>query len=560
VLAIRLEAVRVSFEGGAEVSTMRAQFVVAVMVLCTAAGAWAGGPGVCDGVSVVDTPLLSRVTVASGLSQPLYVTSPPGDTNRLFIVERAGRIRVLNRGGGPTSWTTYLDISAKVESASFNERGLLGLAFDPDYATNKFFYVNYTTNASTVPCAGAGLGDTIVSRFTEVGGVGDPGSEKCILGIDQPELNHNGGQLMFGPDEMLYVFTGDGGGGGDIHGTCGNGQNTATLLGKILRIAPIVPERPIAPGPADCNNFGIGLYRVPAGNPFSGAGGNCDEIWAWGLRNPWRNAFDVGTDDLYVADVGQDCYEEVNYAPAGTGASRNYGWRQMEANHCFTTGPVNCNPPASAPCATPACNDPSLTDPVIEVPQAASVCSITGGFVYRGCRMSTHQAKYFYGDYCAGFVRSMQMVGGAVTNQQDWTASVGSGLGFNLSSFGTDAQNEIYITSLGGGLVHKLVPPFQTVQVSGFGATPFRVERDVAWSWEDVFFTNMVPIQSYRVYRGVPNGTFECIHSSTTPSWTGDPTTPNPDELFAYIVTAVSGGVSSSTGEPPRVLSPNPCP
>jgi glucose/arabinose dehydrogenase len=539
------------------VSTIQSRLVFVCFALAgVSLGAWAGAPDVCDGVSPVDTELLSRVTVATGLSQPLYVTAPPGDTSRIFIVEQPGRIRELDRGAATNGYTTYLDLSSRITAVG-NEQGLLGLAFDPDFAANRFFYVNYTTNGVTPPCPGATSGDTIVARFEEVGGVGSLASERCILSVDQPEANHNGGEILFGPDENLYVFTGDGGGGGDAHGACGNGQATNTLLGKILRIAPVVPQRPVAPGASDC---GAGIYRIPAGNPFSGPGGDCDEIWAWGRRNPWRNDFDSATGDLYVADVGQECWEEFNWIPADTGAGRNYGWRQMEGNHCFNPAtPFTCNPAPAACGFSPACNDPSLTDPVLEVAQTTGACSGTGGNVYRGCRMSAHQGKYFYSDFCAGFVRSFEISGGVATNVQDWSAAVGSGLPFTMTSFGKDAQNEVYLVSRSGA-IHRLAPPFPTVEVSGPGAQTFRVERDVDWSWEDVHITNWLPIQTYRVYRGVPAGTFTCIHATATPSWTGDPETPDPGQLFAYLVTAISGGLQSSTGEPERTLSPDPCP
>jgi len=173
--------------------------------------------------------------------------------------------------------------------------------------------------------------------------------------------------------------------------------------------------------------------------------------------------------------------------------------------------------------------------------------------------MSAHQGKYFYSDFCAGFVRSFEMSGGAVTNAQDWTGSVGSGLAFNMTSFGTDAQNEVYLVARSGS-IHKLVPPFNTVEVSGVGAPMFDVQRDIDWSWEDVQFNNMVPVTEYRVYRGVPNGTFDCIHSTPTTSWIGDPVDPGDGALFAYVVTAVSGGTQSSSGDPERTLSPNACP
>ncbi len=286
----------------------------------------------CTGVAPAASTTLETVAVVTGLAgRPLYVGSPPGDVNRLFVVEQDGFIRIKKRGDPPGQLTTFLDISARVQAApAYDEMGLLGLAFDPDYATNGLFYVNYTEG----PLPGPWF--TVVARYAVSASnadAADPQSEQRLLRFQQPETNHNGGQLQFGRDGYLYISTGDGGGGGDQHGTCGNGQSLATLLGKMLR----VDVRGSAPAslPPDCGGAAA-AYRIPADNPFAnGPGGACDEIWAYGLRNPWRSSFDAANGDLYIADVGQNCWEEVDYAPAGAPGGANYGWRQMEGNHCY---------------------------------------------------------------------------------------------------------------------------------------------------------------------------------------------------------------------------------
>jgi glucose/arabinose dehydrogenase len=477
------------------------------------------------------------------------VTAPPGD-DRLFVVERAGRIKIHKHGQPSGTTTTFLDINIKVDSETYQEMGLLGLAFDPDYATTRYFWVDYTETV-------AGQHYTVIARYQTLAAnpdTADSASEVRLLRILKPEVNHNGGMLAFGPDGFLYVFPGDGGGSGDAHGTCGNGQNRAVLLGKILRL-DVRGIDPAATSP-DCG-LGGANYKIPSTNPFrDGAGtGNCDEIWAYGLRNPWRPSFDALTGDLYVADVGQDCWEEVNWTPAGSQGGENYGWRVMEALHCYNPAQTMTCTPVGAVCAgSPACNDPSLRLPVLEYTHSpAGECSITGGYAYRGCRMPNYHGTYFYGDYCRGFVRTLVMSGGTATNLQDVTTQVDptGSFGGGLSSFGVDAQGELYITSF-PGQVKKIVPPFAALEVSGAEAADrLLLDKTGPWTWEDVFRSTDVPVSYYRVYRGTVGGAYSCAFRATSPTWLagGDPAIPPPDHLYAYVVSAVSGtGVESRIG------------
>jgi glucose/arabinose dehydrogenase len=545
---------------------MRLVYAIALLAV-TAARA----QSVCDGVPEVPNTDLARVTVASGLttgmSGPLFVTAPPGDTSRIFIVLQNGTIRQLARGAAATASTVFLDIDARVVSTS-DEQGLLGLAFDPGFATNGTFYVYYTRSTD---------GDEILARYRTLDGTGatagDPNSETILFRIDDSEANHNGGWMSFGPDGMLYISEGDGGGAGDVHGTCGNGQDTQTLKGKILRIDP----RGAGGGLPDCG-LDAGPYRIPAGNPLAdGAGtGDCDEIWAYGLRNPWRNSFDTATGDLYIADVGQGCWEEINWQPASSHGGENYGWRNFEGRHCYDGS--NCSATASPAGCSPACSDPSPSgDPAPNGTRLpiwdyahGSGCSITGGYVYRGCRMRNFRGTYFYGDYCAGTVSSLVQSGGLATNQRDWTAQLGSALQFDLTSFGTDAQGELYIADR-DGMVYAVVPPLPDMEVAGTGSdAPFRLEKSGIWTWEDLHTASWQPVTAYRVYRAnLTDGRFNageifsCIHTGSTPSWTGgDPSSPALGDMFAYVVTAVnSGGQQTSPGGTPlRTLAASACP
>ncbi len=346
--------------------------------------------------------------VASGLAFPLYLTAPAGDP-RLFIVEKGGTIRIVQNGA--LLPTPFLDFSAKVSTGG--EQGLLGLAFDPQYASTGRFVVHYTDLA----------GDTRVSllRVSLDPNVADPASELPILAVDQPFTNHNGGQVLFGPDGYLYVMLGDGGSAGDPGD---RGQSLADLLGSILRIQPLEG----------------GGYAVPPDNPFVGMPDARPEIWSYGLRNPWRVDLDPVTGDLYVADVGQGKWEEVSVSTAAGGAGRglNFGWRIMEGPECFNPSP---------------CDQDGLELPVVSYDHGQG-CSITGGFVYRGSAIPALQGHYFYSDFCAGFVRSFRLQDGAAVDQFRWPTLAP---GPNIPGFGRDAAGELYILAT-NGIVYRIVP------------------------------------------------------------------------------------------------------
>jgi glucose/arabinose dehydrogenase len=342
--------------------------------------------------------------VASGLASPVFLGAPIGDS-RLFVVEKPGRIRIVDNGQLLSS--PYLDITDRVGSSS-NEQGLLGMAFHPGYASNGLFFVNYTDKA----------GDTQIERYrvTADRDRADRASAKRLLSIDQPFANHNGGMMAFGADGMLYIGTGDGGSGADPQG---HGQNLNSLLGKILRI--------------DVDRGDP--YGVPAGNPFIGRAGTRPEIWASGLRNPWRFSFDHPSGLLYVADVGQNAYEEINVVPAAA-AGLNFGWNRMEATRCFRAQ---------------TCDRSGLHLPQLEYGRSDG-CSVTGGYVYRG-RLTALVGEYFYADYCQPGIRSFRFSNGAVSNERQWQAPQAT----QVSSFGQGADGELYVLSL-EGRVFKIVP------------------------------------------------------------------------------------------------------
>jgi glucose/arabinose dehydrogenase len=342
--------------------------------------------------------------VATGLSSPLYLTSPPGDA-RLFVVEQPGRIRIIKNG--QLLPTPFLDITSRVSSGG--ERGLLSVAFHPAYAANGFFYVNFTDLQ----------GNTRVERFIVSGNpdVANASSSKLILAVTQPFANHNGGLNVFGPDGLLYIGLGDGGGAGDPQH---NGQNLNTLLGKILRI--------------DVDNGDP--YSIPFTNPFVARAGARGEIWAYGLRNPWRFAFDRLGGLLYVADVGQDRFEEVDVVVSTRGGV-NYGWNIMEGQACFGAS---------------SCSQADLEVPPLVYDHSAGACSITGGYAYRGSAIPEITGHYFYSDYCAGFLKSFRYQNGQALEQKTW--SVGA-LG-NVTSFGEDSAGELYMTST-NGKVYKII-------------------------------------------------------------------------------------------------------
>ncbi|HET9986109.1 MAG TPA: PQQ-dependent sugar dehydrogenase [Longimicrobiales bacterium] len=372
-----------------------------LVVLAVLAGCADGSPGPVPPAGG-DSVALGLQTVAEGLISPVYLTTPPGDA-RLFIVEQPGRIRIVK--DGRLLDRPFLDITAKVRSGG--EQGLLSVAFDPKYGETGFFYVDYTDRN----------GDTRVERYrvSADADVADPASVKPILFQAQPFSNHNGGLLVFGPDGMLYVGLGDGGSGGDPQG---NGQSLGTLLGKILRIDP---------GRGD-------PYAIPADNPFVARAGARPEIWAYGLRNPWRFAFDRTAGLLYIADVGQNKYEEVDAEPAGA-AGLDYGWNRMEGLHCYGAS---------------TCDQSGLRLPVLEY-EHPDGCSITGGYVYRGRAIPEIAGQYFYSDYCGGWLRSFRLQGRTATPRR-WDVGNLDG----ITSFGEDAAGELYVV-VQGGTVSRIV-------------------------------------------------------------------------------------------------------
>jgi glucose/arabinose dehydrogenase len=347
--------------------------------------------------------LMLEPVIASGLVRPDYLTHAGDD--RLFVVEQPGRIRILQ--GGQLLDRPFLDIADKVTTDG-NEQGLLSVAFHPDYQTNGQFFVNYTRQKD---------GATVIERYTVSKDDPDRAADqsgKVVLVIDQPEANHNGGLIKFGPDGYLYIGMGDGGGAGDRHGSIGNGQDRNSLLGKLLRLDVTNQE----------------TYAVPSGNPFN------NEIWAYGLRNPWRFSFDRVTGDLYLADVGQNAYEEVNVQSAASAGGENYGWRIMEGLHCY-------NPQEG-------CDQPGLVLPVAEYSHAEGGCSITGGYVYRGSKYPALQGAYIFGDYCSGIIWSLQRDG----DQWQMTKRLESGV--RISSFGEGVNGELYVVDH-GGTVYQLM-------------------------------------------------------------------------------------------------------
>ena len=348
--------------------------------------------------------------VTAGLNFPVFMTAAPNDLNRLFVVEKQGLIRIFNVGN--SSLTTFLDLSGIITTVG--ERGLLGMAFDAQYGVNGQFYVFYTDLG----------GDLVIARYLQNAvdpNLADPVSTTLLTVEHSANSNHNGGMLVFGADGCLYAGVGDGGGSGD---QSNNSQTVTTRLGKILRLNPYTGSA--------CNI---------ATNPFFFI---ASEVWSLGLRNPWRFSFDRVTNDLYIADVGQGAREEINVSPGPTDSGRglNYGWRLMEGFLCF-------NPDTN-------CNQGGLTMPVLDYPHAEGACSVTGGYVYRGSSVPTLsglRGTYFYADFCNGFVRSFRYQNGQVTNQLEWPLLKQQG----ITSFGEDAQGELYLMTQGGSLF-KIVP------------------------------------------------------------------------------------------------------
>ena len=379
---------------------------------------------------------LSSVLIADGYKKPVFITSSPNNAKLLYIVEQAGLIKIINDGKKLSR--PFFDINKRVVNPNRpgDERGLLGFAFHPNHTNNGKFYINYMDND----------GNTIISEFSTNSKLrADHKSERIILKLKQPYGNHNGGDIQFGPDGYLYISIGDGGKAGD---PLNAGQDLSSLFGKIIRID--IEQKP---------------YGIPKSNPFFGQKDKREEIWAWGLRNVWRFSFDKQTGDKYLADVGQNKWEEVNFEPASSEGGLNYGWRIMEANHCY-------DPKENCPTE-------GLIKPIIEYPNDANHpafafriieelsfsetdvegCSVTGGYVYRGQKIKSMEGQYIFGDYCSGNIWTLKVVNGKAINFKNRTEEINIGGGeftTYISSFGQDSDGEIYIIDYNGG-IYKLI-------------------------------------------------------------------------------------------------------
>ncbi|MBI5634066.1 MAG: PQQ-dependent sugar dehydrogenase [Nitrospirae bacterium] len=349
-------------------------------------------------------PEITLKLIVSGLKQPTHITHAGDGSKRLFVTEQRGRILLIK--GGNVSPRPFLDIADRVSCCG--ERGLLSIVFPPGYAKRNYFYLNYTDRS----------GDTVVARYhlTKDPDRADPKSEEIVLTIKQPYSNHNGGQMAFGPDGYLYIGMGDGGSAGDPQN---NAQNPASLLGKMLRIDVESGKRP---------------YSIPPDNPFLQNRAYRPEIWAMGLRNPWRFSFDKKTGDLYIADVGQNNYEEIDFEPKGSKGGRNYGWNIMEGLQCYKTE---------------NCNRKGLSLPVT-VYDHDKGCSVTGGLVYRGSRFPRMQGIYFYGDYCSGRIWGLRHTG------EEWMHRELRDSGLSVSTFGEDEAGEVFVADYGKGNIYRI--------------------------------------------------------------------------------------------------------
>ncbi len=352
---------------------------------------------------------LGYAPVATGLQDPVQIVSPDGDARNYLVLKRGEIIELADDG----TVLPYLDIRSLIRSGG--ERGLLSLAFHPQFAEQGLLYIHYTNNSS----------NTVIAQLRVPPGAQEPDPEslQVLFEVDQPASNHNGGMIQFGPDGYLYIALGDGGGANDRFG---NGQRTSTILGSIVRI--------------DVDSFGDEPFSVPADNPLVGVDDADGRIWAYGLRNPWRFWIDAQSSSIYIGDVGQGQYEEVDVVdldPVGY----NFGWPITEGLHCFKGS---------------GCNEEGLTPPVIEVDHNdAATCSISGGVVYRGSAIPELDGHYFYSDFCGGYLRSFLMIDGEATEQTDWTDQVGRL--DSVASFGVGADREMYIISLAGD-IFRLIP------------------------------------------------------------------------------------------------------
>ena len=372
-------------------------------------------------VALAQQPAASLVPFSTGFTLPLGIENCRD--GRLFIVEKGGKIIICDSAGVKQA-TPFLDISTHIKSRG-DEQGLLGLAFDPKYLTNGYFYVNYTDVNS----------NTQISRFrvsSSNPNKANPASEKLILNIIQPYGNHNGGCLRFAPDGYLYIATGDGGSAGDPQN---NAQNKTSLLGKILRI-----------------DVHSGLpYKIPPTNPFVNTEGYSKEIWALGMRNPWRFSFDAQNGNLWIGDVGQSLWEEIDMETSKGTGGKNYGWRCYEGNHAYDTS--GCQ------------SQLNYTSPVSEYPHANNDCSVTGGYVYRGKKYPTLYGKYIYCDYCSGTFKMLTKQGGNWLSTNLFTSDA-----YSFASFGEDRNKELYVANYTNGIIYRFTDAAANIAINSFSA------------------------------------------------------------------------------------------
>ncbi|HEX6655769.1 MAG TPA: PQQ-dependent sugar dehydrogenase [Candidatus Limnocylindria bacterium] len=379
-------------------------------------GGASASPGGTPGPNAHDPNAIHLELVVNGLTDPIGITNAGDGSGRLFVNERAGRILVINRDG-TLQQQPFVDLSDRILAGG--ERGLLGVAFHPDFKDNGRVFVHYSR---------AGDGATVVSELQASSNhqTADPSSERVLLTVPQPFSNHNGGQLSFGPDGYLYLGLGDGGSAGDPFG---NGQNPDVLLGKLLRLD------------VDGPHSGGLQYGLPPDNAFGpegpSPGKGRPEIWALGLRNPWRFSFDDRTGDLYIGDVGQGNYEEIDRQPANAKGGRNYGWNQTEGLHCYFNKD---------------CDRSQFVDPIAEYPHIGTPdCSVSGGYVYRGAAQPRLRGVYVFGDYCSGKIWTLQV------DEKRYEPRVVLKSSLNISSFGAGEDGEIYVANISRGEIYHLV-------------------------------------------------------------------------------------------------------
>ncbi|MFZ5828116.1 MAG: PQQ-dependent sugar dehydrogenase [Bacillota bacterium] len=383
---------------------VRGRIAIAILLNLALLAGCAGGPKPGEGGEKAGWPSIRLEQMVDGLNRPISLVAAGDGSGRLYALEQPGRIRLIE--GSKLVEQPFLDLTDRV-LARGNEQGLLGLAFAPDYARSGLFYVHYS---------GQKGGETVIARYRRSAGDprrGDPGSEEVLLTVEQPYANHNGGAIMFGPDGSLYIALGDGGSAGDP----GNrAQNLDLLLGKILRIDVSQP----------------GAYRIPPDNPFAGKAGR-DEIWAYGLRNPWRISFDRETGDLWIADVGQNQIEEINFQPAASRGGENYGWKLFEGTERYSGGG----------------SPPPVVEPVAQYTHQEGGCSVTGGYVYRGSAVPALTGIYLYADFCSGKIWGLKRAG------ERWESSLLLDTELAVAAFGEDEQGELYVVDRGGS-IHRV--------------------------------------------------------------------------------------------------------